>query len=123
MTDPICPYCGKPAVFLPSSAELYNGKDYGPVWICRQCQAWVGCHNPGDVPLGRLANAELRKAKMQAHAAFDPLWKSGEMKRSHAYRWLGNALGICAPHIGEMDVDECHRVVEVCNARTAKPTP
>ena len=117
MTDPICPYCNQPAVFLPNSAEVYRGRDYGPIWICRPCQAWVGCHKPGDVPLGRLANATLRRRKMEAHAAFDPLWKNGSMTRSDAYRWLSQAMGVTEAHIGQMDVDECRRVIELCKER------
>lgn len=69
---PICPYCERPAEFLASSARVYHGRDYGPVWACLPCAAWVGCHKGTTQPLGRLANAELRKAKMAAHAAFDP---------------------------------------------------
>lgn len=67
----------------------------------------------GTQPLGRLAGARLRKAKSQAHAAFDPLWRDGEMDRNQAYAWLAGELGIepedC--HIGEFDVDTCKRVV------------
>lgn len=72
---PVCPYCNRKAVLLMNSSELYyNHINYGPVWICRPCDAWVGCHKNQSgsriVPKGRLANAELRKAKIEAHAAF-----------------------------------------------------
>lgn len=100
--------------------------DYGPVWICVPCGAWVGCH-PGTVnALGGLANAELRQWKQKAHAAFDPLWKRKMVRdrcsKSHArkagYRWLAQQLGIPPDraHIGEMDVEECRRTVQVCEA-------
>lgn len=74
--------------------------------------------------MGGLANAELRKAKMEAHAAFDPLWKrkiekegcsKGKSRRA-GYRWLSEQLGIPyeKTHIGYMNLDECRKVVEVC---------
>lgn len=67
---------------------------------------------------GRLANAQLRDAKMAAHSAFDHLWQHGPMKRADAYAWLADQMGIqrgrC--HIGWMDVGDCGRVVELCRA-------
>lgn len=111
-----CPYCNRAAEFRESSASIYHGKDYGPIYICESCQAWCGCHKGTQTPLGRLANAELRAAKMAAHAAFDPHWKGTKIPRGVAYLYLSRALGIdqndC--HIGMFDVAMCKRVVEVC---------
>ena len=118
-----CAYCNKPA-------ELVTGKEIYPhrqdlftkkFWRCRPCNAYVGCHKPnigygdGTRPLGRLANAELRAAKSAAHVAFDPVWQEGVVKRGSAYAWLAEKLGIQAKqcHIGEFDVDQCKRVVQI----------
>jgi len=111
---PTCPYCGEGSE-LASSLEVYH-KDYGPIYICRPCQAWVGCHMGTVRPLGRLANAELRKAKQAAHKAFDPLWMKGYMDRRDAYAWLVGRLGVPGTlcHIGIMDVEGCLKVIEVC---------
>lgn len=79
----------------------------------------VGCH-PGTIkPLGRLATKELRVWKMKAHEAFDPLWKSREMKRGDAYGWLAGELGIRVEkcHIGMFDEAMCGRVIEACATR------
>lgn len=116
-----CPYCSGAATFRPSSAHLYRGTDYGPVWECAPCQAWVGVHRGTETPLGRLANKELRRAKSAAHAAFDPLWKKGPMERASAYKWLAGQLEIerADCHIGMFDVAMCQRVIEIC--RVAKP--
>ena len=132
MSEPICPYCGKMAVLVTAGMEgyPYNAvphfmpeRDYGPIWRCMQDAAWVGCHRGTTTPLGRLANATLRRRKMEAHAAFDHIWKSRYMSRSDAYRWLKDALGSIQPvHIGEMDVDDCRRVVEVCKLAGFKAT-
>lgn len=114
-----CPYCNARAELI-DSKRIY-GRSYGNAWMCWPCDAYVGCHKTGDgrSPLGRLANAELRQAKRNAHAAFDPVWQSGRMNRSKAYKWLADALGIHkrACHIGMFDVDMCGRVVAVCEAR------
>lgn len=125
---PRCPYCSGPSRFLASSAPLYHGRDYGPVYICEPCGAWVGCHRGTDRPLGRLANAELRRAKVQAHEAFDPLWKRGDKlprARGEAYRRLAELLGIepTQCHIGMLDVEDCMRVVEACTHQVLTPRP
>jgi hypothetical protein len=119
-TNPVvhCDYCNRRAVFT-DSAVVYSGRSYGNIYYCKPCKAWVGVHKGTRHPLGRLANAELRKAKMKAHAAFDPLWKDGDMNRAQAYEWLADALGIPAArcHIGMFDVETCRRVVQVVALR------
>lgn len=115
-----CDYCGKDAALV-SGKELYPHRPdlFGiQLWKCTPCEAWVGCHKRSNaVPLGRLANAELRKAKSAAHAAFDPIWKSGSKSRMGAYKWLSKQLNVpfkeC--HIGMFDIERCQQVVTVCN--------
>ncbi len=113
-----CPYCQRPA-------DRVTGKEIYPhrpdlakkkFWRCAPCRAWVGCHAATWHPLGRLANAELRQAKMLAHAAFDPLWNRGRRSRSEAYAWLASQLGMTSSecHIGMFDVEDCRRVVKCC---------
>jgi hypothetical protein len=115
-----CPYCGEAAqlvggdVIYPHRPDLYALK----FWHCQPCDAWTGTHanSREHKPKGRLANAELRRARIDAHAAFDPLWKSGRMKRTDAYEWLRERLGLeRTPHIGFMDADGCRRVVAACH--------
>ena len=116
-----CPYCGNPAVLVtgqviyPHRSDLFDKK----FWQCQPCDAYVGCHSGGTTPLGRLANNELRKAKMSAHAAFDPIWQSEEMTRSEAYAWLAKTLHISADdcHVGMFDLVTCMRVVAACKGR------
>jgi hypothetical protein len=61
----------------------------------------------------------LRAARCRAHNAFDPIWQSGEMKRSEAYVWLGKQLGVRTykAHIKRMDEAMCDRVIEICTRR------
>ena len=69
-TGKICPYCGKETELI-DSAEVYHGVSYGWMYICRPCDAYVGCYKGTKKALGRLANAELRKYKHEAHGVFD----------------------------------------------------
>lgn len=114
-----CPYCAR-------EAELVGGLKIYPhrpdlsekqFYLCEPCNAYVGCHPNTTRPLGRLADAKLRRAKMAAHAAFDPIWKSGKLHRASAYKWLATQL--CIPrkecHIGMFDVGLCTLVVKVCH--------
>lgn len=121
-----CPYCAASAemvsgdVIYPHRPDLFEKK----FWRCEPCDAYVGCHpvgpgHDGTRPLGRLANAELRRAKQAAHAAFDPIWKNREMSRAKAYRWLANRLSVPASecHIGMFDTHQCKAVIEAVNLR------
>ncbi|MBY9079539.1 hypothetical protein KIH86_03840 [Paenibacillus sp. HN-1] len=96
-----CPYCNSP-VILTSNAVIY-GREYGNgrCYKCTACDAYVGVHNQTTIPLGRLANREMRELKMKCHSLFDPVWKLNKsIKREFAYRCLANALGI--------PMNECH---------------
>ena len=123
-----CPYCGKPAQLTTGDYIYPHRHDLADryFWTCWPCEAYVGCHkagarvgmqiSDGTLPLGRLADSRLRAAKLQAHAAFDPLWRSRQVTRRQAYHWLAEQLGIPVKecHIGEFDVQQCKRVVDVC---------
>lgn len=124
MSAPNCDYCGNISLRA-TGADIYPRRpDLASkvMFVCWPCGAWVGCHPGTDKPLGRLANQSLRAAKMDAHAAFDPLWR-GKPKgeRGRAYAWLADQLGIpqgdC--HIGMFDVETCKRVVAICAQRGA----
>lgn len=115
---PICPYCKKFSQkvtgerIYPQRADLFSKTFY----LCAPCNAYVGCHDGTAQPLGRLADAKLRKAKLMAHDAFDPWWKSKKMKRGEAYRWLAQQLGIDGSdcHIGMFDLETCQKVIDIC---------
>ena len=127
--QPHCPYCNKPAVLVTGAVIYPHRPDLFALkfWQCAPCKAHVGCHksgavmrvgnrkvtSDGTVPLGRLANAQLRQAKSAAHAAFAPLWRAGGMQRREAYAWLADQLGITVAncHIGEFDIEGCRAVV------------
>lgn len=123
---PKCPYCGKVARFA-DSIEVYKTVSYGMLWLCAgypTCDAYVGAHKNSGWPLGRLADAELRKWKRAAHHAFDTRWSmqvdfggaSKTAARTAAYEWLQEKMGLSERecHIGRFDVEQCKRVVELC---------
>lgn len=120
----LCDYCGHPAELV-TGREVYPGirtLHHKMLYRCLPCAAHVGCHEGTMRPLGRLANAELRAAKMAAHAAFDPVWRDERaMTRRGAYAWLAAQLGIPREdcHIGMFDAPQCRRVVEICERRAA----
>ena len=121
---PVCPDCKIPAVCVDSKAIYGKHTSYGPVWACPNrpagCDCYIGCHPRSNRPLGPvLATREVRQARMRAHDAFDPMWRSGKMGRKKAYSWLARRLGIHVNdcHIGHFDVAMCNRVVEACEAR------
>lgn len=109
-----CPYCNEPARRT-TGAEVYpyrHDLSTKVFYVCWPCDARVGAHADGR-PLGRLANAELRRLKMAAHAAFDPLWRSGTLTRKGAYAWLAKAMQLpeAQTHIGMFDEAQCRQVV------------
>lgn len=147
---PICPHCGNPAVLTTGKViypRLYDLWKHN-FWRCAPCDAFVGCHrngakvgkNPqgqplysdGTLPLGRLANADLRKAKQKAHGAFDRIWKSYALwakhpafdasakhpgkRRTLMYAWLAKAMGIPAEdcHIGMFTEEQCLAAYNLC---------
>lgn len=126
----VCQYCDRPARLV-KGRDIYKGREdlaHLNFWQCAPCDAYIGTHRrnrklglTGAEPLGSLANAELRRARNRAHAAFDPLWRSGEMSRHEAYAWLAGELGVSAAncHIGMMDVDGCRAVVSAVVRRRA----
>lgn len=119
----VCQYCHKDAVMVKGTEIYPHRPDLAKknFWKCPgDCDAYVGTHMPnksqgftGIEPMGVLANAELRDAKMRAHAAFDPYWKKARIARHDAYRWLAEQLNVhhdqC--HIGMFTVEQCEQVI------------
>jgi len=112
----ICPYCDQKAelvqgyVLYPHRQDLFDKKFY----LCRKCEAYVGCHPDTQIPLGTLANTELRNIRSQVHKVFDSIWKSGKMKRRQAYQWLADQLKIDIKdcHIAMFDINMCEKAIE-----------
>ena len=126
----ICPYCDEQAIFT-TSKKVYGGRDFGMIYLCEPCNAWVGVHKGTAKPLGRLADDELRYWKRMAHASFDPIWKKRfeeinskdpkykkHMARSGRYKLLAKEMNISRDecHIGMFNVEQCQEVIKICNS-------
>lgn len=83
------------------------------IWLCRTCDAFVGCHKNTRVPKGRfLAKRDLREARKRAHLVIDPLWQDGRYSRKFIYRELKNAFGR-EVHVGDTETPaECDEIIK-----------
>lgn len=110
----LCMECGSKTVRVRGSVIYPHRRDLHRKWFYKcKCGAYCGCHNGTVAPLGLPCGPETRAARMDAHAAFDRLWRSGEMSRSEAYRWLAGVLGLSLDdcHIGKMNKAQALAVV------------
>ena len=90
---------------------------YGPFYGCTnypRCKGSHGAH-PDGKPLGVPVSFEVKQARIEAHAAFDQLWKGpqAKMRRRQAYAWMRRTLGLGndEAHIGRFGVEECRKLV------------
>jgi len=97
-------------------------EDYGLIWICPKCRAFVGCHKNSDRPKGFLANEEYRKTRKAAHALFDQIWKNKEMTRSQAYKRMAVILKIPEEdaHIAQLNLEQLQKLIR-CLKRRSNP--
>ena len=114
----ICPYCTQDSEFVDSEVIYGYGRSYGMIYLCRDCDAYVGVHDGTDKSKGSLANYELRRARNKAHKAFDKLWINAEnrrLARFNAYQKLSMAMKIETDkcHIGMFDINKCEQVIEL----------
>jgi len=107
-----CPYCYEESELVRSTEVLTD--HHGWIYLCRPCQAWIGCHKGSTKPYGRLANAELRDLKDEAHEVFDKIWKKGGMERNQAYAWLAMKMQVPRKycHIGMFSEGMCREVIK-----------
>lgn len=124
---PVCPYCHKPAILTTGVAVYPNQPHLAHKWFwtCIGCDARVGCHPParpngkggvgdGKVPLGSLADSELRRRRNDIHSRFDHLWQmKGGFTRKDAYAWMSEKMNVHQFHVAELDIDGCKRASEI----------
>lgn len=107
---PKCMHCHGTTVPVKGS-EIYphmprlHQKNY---WLC-DCGAYVGCHGDTLRPLGRPANAKLRKVRSDLHGMMDQLWKQGYITRETLYLELSQHLAISLQdtHVALFSLKEC----------------
>lgn len=100
MTKILCPKCGlKP---------VHTMTRFGP--RLDHCGLWAWGYHP-------LADRETHEARKAAHAAFDPIWKSGKAGRGRAYKLLAEAMGLSRDdcHMKLMTAEQARRVPEIAD--------
>jgi hypothetical protein len=136
-----CPYCHS-AVELVTGAEVYPERPElaeRHIWRCTCCDASVGCHRPGarvalpggeeitsdgTLPMGSLADEELRAARIETHRMFDAMWQPPAcMTRGEAYGWMARLLNIEKEeaHVAGLSYDECVKVMLAIEDLTRPP--
>lgn len=115
-----CPYCRAKATLHPASYVFGDTARPGSLlYVCDRypaCNAYVGAHRKTKLPMGSLADGDLRHKRIEAHKAFDWMWRSGLMTKAQAYRWMQAKLGIPASqaHIAKFSYYMCDQLISVC---------
>jgi hypothetical protein len=139
LPQPICDYCAAKAVLVRLGEDGYPYRDdRGPLWICAACEAWIGIFSRSTrhVPLGRLANAELRNWKTKLHEALEPLVAVKVRRdsctvfeaRAKVYRWLASEMQLDEKrcHINLFDAEQCEGAIRIierfAHARGSSPS-
>lgn len=115
-----CPYCGSQAFLRPAS--VVHGTRAVPgskLYVCARypaCDAYVTAHRSTLLPMGTLANRELRHKRQLAHMAFNQLWESRLMTKKQAYLWLQAKLNLpeSEAHIARFSERRCQQVIDLC---------
>ena len=116
-TAPRCPYCGSHSV-LRSADGIYRCNDKNTMlYVCSRypaCDSYVRVHPGTKIPVGTMANRELRALRNEAHRNFDQLHKKGLMSKEDAYHWLASILAapLGQAHIGYLGEYYCKQVIE-----------
>ena len=113
---PRCPYCGSHSV-LRSADGIYRNNDKNTMlYVCGKypaCDSYVRVHPGTKIPMGTMADRQLRALRNEAHRNFDQLYKQGLMSKEDAYLWLASILA--APmgqaHIGLLGEYYCRQVI------------
>lgn len=112
-----CPYCGSTAILRSAEGIYHDNSEDTLLYVCKnypQCDSYVRVHKGTKIPVGTMANHELRTLRRTAHQYFDRLYLSGIMTKQEAYQWLADILGapLKQAHIGYLGTYYCQVVIE-----------
>lgn len=110
----VCSSCGGDVV-IAHHTEVY-GREYSEwpwMYRCPACDSSVGMHPFTSIPLGTLADRQLRTLRNNCKQPFELVWRSGLMSRDQAYAALADHLGMPVEncHFGWFDADQCRRAL------------
>lgn len=112
-----CPYCGSPVVYRSADGIYHDNRKGTMLYVCSrypECDSYVRVHAGTNIPVGSLANHELRSLRRTAHYYFDQLHESGYMSKQDAYQWLADLImaPLSEAHIGHLGEYYCKQVIE-----------
>ena len=113
-----CDLCKQPTE-LATSLDIYGVQVGGwDVYIrCTNphCRAFVETMPATELAAGRMSSPAVRRARVEAHKVFDPLWQPDKSKRTRAYQWLQKKMGLTEAecHIRKFDERQCYRVIQL----------
>lgn len=113
-----CPYCGSPVVLRSADGIYRENNNDTKLYVCSkypECDAYVRVQEgTRNVPLGSLANGELRALRRETHRYFDRIHQSGLMSKQDAYAWLASILAapMSHAHIGQLSEYYCKVVID-----------
>ena len=109
-----CNYCNNEAEWVEN--KVIYGRNYGDsymIWLCRPCDAYVGCHQNTKNPLGRMSNKEERELKKEVKKAY--LAKFEQYGKRWYYKHLAEMLDIPMQeaHFGMFDKEKLLKLREL----------
>lgn len=123
-----CPYCHANASLRPASVVYgHNRRSQGKfLYLCDRwpaCDAYVSAHDRTHLPMGVLANGDLRHKRILAHQALRQLQQSRNMEKWEVYIWLQAKLGLNEhqAHIGQFSDWMCDEVICLCKQASGPP--
>jgi len=114
-----CPYCGGTVIFRSADGIYKDNSRNTMLYVCSHypnCDAYVRTHTGTKIPVGTMANHELRTLRKAAHYYFDRLYKTGLMTKQDAYSWLATMMDapLSHAHIGYLGEYYCKQVIARC---------
>lgn len=111
-----CPYCGSPTILRSADGIYHDNSRNTKLYVCKnypECDAYVRVHEGTNIPVGSMANHELRMLRKTAHHYFDQLYLKGIMSKQDAYQWLANLVmaPLSQAHIGYLGEYYCKQVI------------
>ena len=111
-----CPCCGSPVVLRSADGIYKSNPHHVQLYVCSKypvCDAYVRVIPGTTIPLGTMADKQLRYLRKQAHHYFDQLHTTGIMTKQQAYAWLADVLQLPRQqvHIGYFGDYYCQQVI------------
>lgn len=127
-----CCYCGASVTLRSAEGIIPEFKPGTMLYVCRNypaCDSYVKVHPGTKLPMGSLANKELRTLRRKAHFHFDQLYSTGLMSREEAYEWLAAQLmlpmekahiGLLGPYYCQQVIDESKKLLQAQKGKTKR---